>query len=144
MSKHVKLLAVVLLAACAAFSQDSSQPAPAPKQNRMHGDSAEKRLKRMSKRLNLTDEQKEKLRPILADEEKQATAVDADTTLNQQQRHKKMREIRLNSRSQMDSILTPEQKEQMPKMRAGGGGGGRHRQRPAQPTAPNADSNNPQ
>ena len=142
MLKFQLLLVAALLTGLSAFAQDSSQPAPAPQQNRRHGNSAEKRLKRMSKRLKLTDEQKEKLRPVLEEEEKQATAANADTTLSQQQKHKKMREIRLNSRSQMDAILTPEQKEQMPKMRAGGGG--HHRQRPAQTTAPSTDSNNPQ
>lgn len=144
MLKWKLLLVASLLTGLSAVAQDSSQPAAAPQQNRMRGDSAEKRLKRMSKRLNLTDEQKEKIRPILADEEKQTSAVDADTTLTQQQRHKKMREIRMSSRSQMDAILTPEQKEQMPKMRAGGGGGGRHRQHAAQPPAASTDPNNPQ
>jgi protein CpxP len=144
MLKFKMLLVAALLTGLSALAQDSSQPAPAPKQNRMHGDSAEKRLKRMSKRLNLTDEQKEKLRPILEQEEKQATAVDSDSTLSQQQKHKKMHEIRLNSRSQMDGILTTEQKEQMPKMRAGGGGGGRHRQHSGQTSAPSTDSHPPQ
>jgi Spy/CpxP family protein refolding chaperone len=139
----MKLLpGVFFLAACAAFAQDSSQPTPAPQQNRVHHDSAEKRLKRISKRLKLTDEQKEKLRPILEEEEKETAAVSADTTLSQQQRHKKMHEIRLNSRSQMDPILTPEQQAQMPKMHAGGGG--HHRQHSGQTSAPSGDSNTPQ
>ena len=143
MLKFKLLLVAALLTGLSAFAQDSSQPAAAPQQNPRHGNSAEKRLNRMSKRLKLTDEQKEKLRPILADDEKQAAAVDADTTLSQQQKHKKIHEIRRNSRSQMDAILTPEQKEQMPKMHAGGGGG-HHRQHSGQAGTPSTDSNPPQ
>ena len=122
MSKFKILLVAALLTGLSAFAQDSSQPAPAPQQTRKHGDSAEKRLKRMNKRLNLTDEQKEKLLPILEDEEKQASAVDADTMLSQQQKHRKMHEIHRTARSQMDPILTAEQRTQMPTVRAGGGG----------------------
>ncbi len=147
MCKLRMLLVAALLAGLSALAQDSSQPAaaaPAPKQNRTHGDSAEKRLKRMTKRLNLTDEQQEKIRPILQDEEKQASAVDSDSTLTQQQRHKKMRQIHLTSRSQIDPILTAEQKAQMPSMRSGGGGGGRRHQRTAPTGAPSTDSANPQ
>lgn len=76
----------------------------------------------MNKRLKLSDEQKEKLLPILQDEEKQASAVDADSTLSPQQKHRKMHEIHRSARSQMDPILTAEQKAQMPSVRAGGGG----------------------
>ena len=123
MSKFKMLLGAALLTGLSAFAQDSSHPpAPAPQQNRKHGDSAEKRLKRMNKRLNLSDEQKGKLLPILEDEEKQASAADADTTMSQQQKHRKMHEIHRTARSQMDPILTAEQRAQMPSVRAGGGG----------------------
>ena len=142
MSRLVVLFAGVLLAGVA-FAQDSAStaPAPAPKHNRTHGGSAEKRLKRMSKRLNLTDEQKEKLLPIVQDEEKQAAAVDSDSTLNEQQKHKKIREIRVSARSQMDPILTAEQKAQMPSGRSGGGG---RRHHGSSTSAPSTDSTTPQ
>jgi periplasmic protein CpxP/Spy len=144
MSRFVALVAGLLLAGCAAFAQDSAStasaaPTPGPKKNQRHGDSAEKRLKRMSKRLNLTNEQKEKLLPILQDEEKQAAAVESDSTLSEKQKHQKMHQIRLASRSQIDPILTAEQKAQMPNMRSGGGGGHRH-QHPGTNSAPSADS----
>jgi len=143
MSRLVVLFAGVLLAGVA-FAQDSASTAraPAPKHNSSHGGSAEKRLKRMSKRLNLTDEQKEKLLPILQDEEKQAAAVDSDSTLNEQQKHKKIREIRVSARSQMDPILTAEQKAQMPSGRSGGGG--RRHHHGSSTSAPSTDSTTPQ
>ncbi len=131
MSRVGKFLAGVLLAGFVAFAQDSAQTTPAaasPTHNQMHGDRAEQKLKRLSKRLNLTDDQKEKIRPILQDEEKQLTNLDSDTTMTPQQKHRKTREIHMSSRSQMDAILTPEQKEKMPPTRTHAQG--RHRMPP--------------
>lgn len=129
MSKFAKLLAGLLLAGCVSFAQDAATPAPsapASGQDRDRHDSADKRLKRLGKRLSLTDEQKEKAKPILEDEQKQVAALDSDSTLNPQQKRKKIRQIRMSSRSQLDAILTPEQRE---KVKNGQDGGGRHHQR---------------
>ena len=124
MSKFAILVVAGLLASLSAFAQDSSQPAPvapATKHGHMKGDRAEQRLKRLSKKLNLTDDQKEKIRPILQDEEKQLADMEADSTLTPQQKHKKTTEIRRSSRSQLYAVLTPEQKEKLPSARAGAG-----------------------
>ncbi|HWZ82574.1 MAG TPA: hypothetical protein VNW47_08120 [Terriglobales bacterium] len=136
MSKFAILLASALLT-CTAFAQDSAQTPPvtgatsAPAHSKHSGarpDRAEQRLKRLSKKVNLTDDQKEKVRPILQNEEKQTADLDSDTTLTPQQKHKKTREIRMASRSQIDEILTPEQKEMLPNHRTNAGG--HHHQRP--------------
>ncbi len=132
MSKLGKLLiAALLLAGFTAFAQDSSQPAPAtpgPKRHPMAADRAAHRLMRLSKHLNLTDDQKEKLRPILQEEVQQMKGVQGDASTTPQQKRKQMREIRMSSRSQMAAILTPEQKE---KLRSGRGRPeGRHRMGP--------------
>jgi len=139
MSKFRMLLVALLLAGFGAFAQDSSQPAPTtagPK--RLHGDQAEHRLKRLSKRLNLTDDQKEKIRPILQDEEKQLTSLESDNTLTAQQKHRKTREIRMSSRSQMDSILTVEQKAKIQGGRTHVGG--HHRMSPGIANSGSTDS----
>jgi len=139
MSKFRMLLVAVLLAGFGAFAQESSQPAPntaGPKH--LRGDQAEHKLKRLSKRLNLTDDQKEKIRPILQDEEKQLTSVENDSTLTAQQKHKKAREIRMSSKSQMSSILTPEQKEKIQSGRTRGEG--RHRMHPGNASSGTTDS----
>ena len=123
MLKCRMLLIAVLLAGFSALAQDSSQPATTtagPKH--LRGDRAEHKLKRLSKRLNLTDDQKEKLKPILQDEDKQLTALESDSTLSAEQKRRKSREIRMSSKSQMDAILTPEQKEKIPGRRARGEG----------------------
>ena len=99
------------------FAQESNptapSTAPAPRHHHAPPDHADQRLKRLSKRLNLTEDQKEKIRPILQNEEKQMKSLDEDTSLTPQERHKKTREIRMSSRSQMDGILTDEQKQMM-------------------------------
>jgi septal ring factor EnvC (AmiA/AmiB activator) len=119
------LLAALLLAALSAFAQDSSQPASTPPSTSMgsnakHGDQAQHHLKRLSKRLNLTDDQKEKLLPILQDEERQTQSVEADSSLTPQQKHHKAREIHIASRTQMDTILTDEQKQKLAPIRHSG------------------------
>ena len=146
MSKFGILLSGALLTGCFAFAQDSAPAAapPAatpPKHQKAHADSADKRLKRMSKKLKLTDEQKEKIRPILKDEETQVDAAEADSTLDQQQKHKKIRQIHMAARTQVDGLLTSEQKTQMPPPKAGHGGHGRRRGVP--PSTP-TDSGTPQ
>ena len=141
MSKFAILVVVGLMASLSAFAQDSSQPAstaPAPRHGHKQGDRAEQRLKRLSKKLNLTDDQKEKVRPILQDEEKQLTDMEADSTLTAQQKHKKTKEIRRSSRAQLDAILTPEQKEKLPGRKAGAEG--RHHQHAHQAGTPAPDA----
>jgi protein CpxP len=77
---------------------------------RMRPLSVEERLQRMSQRLNLTEDQKGKIRPILENEDKQIKAVRDDTSLSQPDRRAKLREIRQATRQQTNQILTPEQK----------------------------------
>ncbi len=125
MSKFKILVTAALLAAGSAFAQDATQPAPppapatgTPQPKHTYGDRSEQKLKKLSKKLNLTDDQKEKIRPILQDQEKQFTSLKDDTTLTSQDRQKKMRAIRMASKAQMDEILTPEQKEEIQSAKA--------------------------
>jgi Spy/CpxP family protein refolding chaperone len=143
MSKFAILVVVGLLASLSAVAQDSSQPAPtAPTAKHRHkqGDRAEQKLKRLSKKLNLTDDQKEKIKPILQDEEKQLTDMEADSTLSAQQKHNKTKEIRRSSRAQLDAILTPEQKEKLPSRKAGSEGRHHHHAHQAGAPAPDASA----
>ena len=158
MSRSGMFLAGVLLAGLAAFAQDSPQTPPATtappattpappvaitdRHNHMHGDRAEQKLNRLSKKLDLTDDQKEKIRPILQDEEKKLADLESDNALTQHQKHRKTREIRMSSKSQMEAILTPEQKEKLPSARAGRQGRRHAHSGTAYP--PNSDSATPQ
>jgi len=79
-----------------------SQPAPsqtAPSQTAPSGDAAQGRAPAQSDQdndnpLNLTDEQKAKLQPIIADENKQMDAVRSDTSLTTDQKIQKANQIR--------------------------------------------------
>ncbi len=149
MSRFGMLLAGALLTGFAAFAQDSAQTPPAttpqpasPRHSHMRSDRVEQKLKRLSKNLNLTDDQREKIRPILQDEEKHLTSLDSDTVLTEQQKHRKMREIRMSSRSQIEGILTAEQKEKLPSR--GAGAGGRHHPHTSQGSTSNTDQSAPQ
>lgn len=152
MSRCGKLLiAALLLTAFTAFAQDSNPPAtttlaPAPgaKRHQMRADRAEQRLKRLSKRLSLTGDQKDKLRPILHDEDQQMKSVEDDSSMTPQQKHRKTRGIRMSSRSQMDALLTPEQKEKLQSGRPRSEG--RHRMHPgnANPGTTNSDTSEQQ
>lgn len=69
------------------------------------------RLEWLSKELNLSDEQKEKLKPILHDEAKQMRAVHEDSSLTPDQKRDKAKQIRKTFRPQIQAVLTPEQQE---------------------------------
>ena len=99
-------------------------------------------LDHMSKELNLTEDQKTKIQPIMEDTQKQMEAVRSDTSLSQQDRMAKAREIHENAKKQVEPILTAEQREKFEKMQQnhhqhmGGrrrGSKGAAPQQPAQP-----------
>jgi Spy/CpxP family protein refolding chaperone len=75
-----------------------------------HGQHAS-HLEWLSKELNLTDEQKEKVKPILDEQTKQMHAAQEDTSLSQEQKHDKMKQIHQSTHSQINDILTPEQQK---------------------------------
>jgi len=78
---------------------------------------AESRLEEMSKQLNLTDDQRTKLKPILQDEAQQLQAVHNDASLSQDQKKAKAKEIHAASKPQINSVLTPDQQKQWKEMK---------------------------
>lgn len=73
----------------------------------------------LSSKLNLTDDQKAKIQPLMADQQKQVQAIKQDTTLTPEQKQSKIQEVRKATRQQLTSILTPEQQQQMKQMMHG-------------------------
>jgi Spy/CpxP family protein refolding chaperone len=71
--------------------------------------SAQEHLQAMAKELNLTDEQKEKLKPIFTSQMEEVQAVRNDTSLTPPQRRQKMMAIHQKYSPQVNAILTPEQ-----------------------------------
>jgi Spy/CpxP family protein refolding chaperone len=89
---------------------------------------ADQRLQRMTQMLNLTDDQQQKIKPILENESSQMQSLRGDTSLSQEDRMAKMKEIRTNTASQINPILNADQQkkyaEMMSRMGRGRGQGG--------------------
>jgi Spy/CpxP family protein refolding chaperone len=63
--------------------------------------------------LNLTEDQKAKLRPIIMDENQQMEALRNDTTMTQEQKIAKANQIRAEASPKIKAILTPEQLQKL-------------------------------
>jgi len=85
------------------------------------------RLKMMSEALALTDAQKEKIKPIIADEAAALKALRDDTSVTEDARRGKMRDIRQAHAAKIRAVLTPQQQAKFDDIGAkmGGGKGGK-------------------
>jgi periplasmic protein CpxP/Spy len=115
------VLAFSLTTAAQTSSTESKQQAspgksPTDSAGNMHRDRVDERLKWLSQHLNLTEDQKKQLRPILASEFKQMRAVGEDASLTQEQKREKIKQIHEASRPQVQAILTPEQQQKFAQM----------------------------
>ncbi|HEX2662221.1 MAG TPA: hypothetical protein VHM93_05270 [Candidatus Acidoferrum sp.] len=112
------LAILVLSAAGATFAQTSPQASTADKHAQMHqkGESAEQHLQMLSDKLNLTDDQKAKLKPILQDQMQQMKAVREDSSLSEDQKRTKMKSIHESLHDQINAVLTPEQQAKFKQM----------------------------
>ncbi len=84
--------------------------------------------------LNLTDEQKAKLRPILVEENQQLDTLRNDTSMTQEQKVSKANEIRQTASQKIRAILTPEQLQKLADLQQ------KAKQQPNQSKSPGAAS----
>jgi Spy/CpxP family protein refolding chaperone len=70
-------------------------------------------LARLVKALNLTEDQKTKIKPILQEEHTQLKALRADTTLTPEQKKEKMKAIHQDSMAKIRPLLTAEQQQKL-------------------------------
>ncbi len=108
---------------------------------------AEQRLQRMTKQLTLSDDQQQKIKPILENESTQMQSLRADSSLSQQDRMAKMQEIRKNTTEQITPILNADQQQKYSDMmsRQGHGRGAPGQNPPGQnPPASTPPSDGPQ
>ena len=113
---------LVLLALGLTFAQtpQETQAPPSDKQAGMHHHnemSADQHLQMLSEKLNLTDDQKAKLQPILQDNMQQIKTVREDSSLSQEQKHAKLKSIHDSMHEQINAVLTPEQQAKFKQMR---------------------------
>ena len=112
----------LLLSAGTVLAQDAQAP-PANQESGMSGrhhhgmPSADDQLKHLTKRLNLSDDQQTKIKPILEDQQNQMQQLRADNSTSREDRWKKMREIHENSDNQIKSVLNEDQQKKFEEMR---------------------------
>ena len=75
------------------------------------------KLQEISSELNLTDDQKDKIKPVLQDEFKQLKAVKDDASLSPDQKKTKATEIHESTKSQINSFLNPDQQKKLSEIR---------------------------
>jgi len=120
----------------AALAQDT--PPPPPDQNQagpppdgrgrgMRMDPS-RQLERMTRELNLTSDQQEKIKPLLLDRQQKMQALMQNESLSQEDRRAQMRTIMEGSNNSIKATLNDDQKQkfdamQQQRMRRGGPGG---------------------
>lgn len=78
--------------------------------------SVDEHLQMLGQKLNLTDDQKAKIRPILEQHLKDRDAIMKDQSLSPEQRHDKMKASMDAAHAKIDPILNDEQKKELAQM----------------------------
>jgi periplasmic protein CpxP/Spy len=110
------LTAGSLLAWSPARAQDSSTNAPPanPPEHRMQGHG--QNIDMLAKALDLTDDQKAKVQPIILAQRQKMREVFQDSSLSREDRMDKMKAIHEDTAAQLKTILTADQFEKWQKM----------------------------
>jgi protein CpxP len=117
-----------------AFGQDAQDAPPPPPAGQGTGqgtgqgmgrgmghrpmESVDDQIKHLSKKLNLSDDQQAKLKPIFEDQQKQMEQIHNDSSLSREDRFSKMQALRQSSDTQIKGVLNEEQQKSFDKMRA--------------------------
>jgi protein CpxP len=109
--------------AFAGVAQDAQQPREHSGAGQGHGSgegqgmmTPEAMLEHLTKELNLTDDQQAKIKPILEEHLKQMDQARQDTSLPQEDRRAKMKQIHEDMISQARPILNPDQQKKLDEM----------------------------
>lgn len=124
---HVLAVAAMLCISMLAFGQEAQSGQGGGRgQGRGRGEamSPDAQLQHMSETLNLTDDQKTKIKPILEDSSKQKQQLRGDTSLSQEDKRAKMQQIHESTMSQIKPILTSDQQKKLESMHERGGHSG--------------------
>ena len=77
----------------------------------------ESRLKMLTEKLDLTDDQKARLKPILEDESTQMKTLHDDTSLAPEDKRAKMKGLHESSTEKINAVLTPDQQSKWKQMK---------------------------
>jgi len=105
---------------------------PTKSERKAHRQERKERKEKMQKELGLTADQKKQMKALQQDQRKQMKAVKDDSSLTQDQKAAKFKEIHKAGMEKRDSLLTPEQREKLQHLRSEndeneGGEGHHHR-----------------
>jgi Spy/CpxP family protein refolding chaperone len=103
------LAAALAVPGALAQSQTASTPQAAGKEMGMHGGGLEATVQS----LNLTDDQKAKVKDIFADAKTKKQAVTSDASLSEEQKKAKMKELHSSTMAKLNEVLTPEQQTEL-------------------------------
>ena len=112
------LTAASLFTAGTAYGQDTTTNAPSAGASTNTPPRAARGRMDIAKMLDLTDDQKAKVQPILDAQRAKMNDVRQDTSLSPDDMRAKMKEIRDDTTAQLKPILTPEQLDKWQKMQA--------------------------
>ena len=96
-----------------------ASPDTGEKPQHQHMMDPQRMLKRLSAQVNLTDDQKAKILPILQGQADQLKALHDNDSLSDDDKHEQMRAIMQSTRKQIGDLLTPEQKAKLKGMHGG-------------------------
>ena len=132
---HTIAIIVLMMGAAAVYAQMPAEQGGGQQWGHGQPPTAEQRLQRMTKMLNLSSDQQQKIKPILENESSQMESLRADSSLTQQERMAKMQQLRQASSEQIKPILNPEQLQTYSEMMSHQGhrGGPNQNQAPPQP-----------
>lgn len=118
---------VLILTGAGVSQRSSATPVDQPHQTKSgqtrHQEmmTPEAMVEHLSTELNLTEDQKAKIKPMAEDFYKQMNEVHQDSSLSEPERRDKIRQIHENALDQVKTILNPDQREKFDEMMASHG-----------------------
>lgn len=129
----IQLSKIVVLGALICATLGAGSAFAAPRERGQRGGRGGEMGARIAEKLGLTADQKARIQSITEGAKSQAKAIQGDASLSQEQKRARLQELRSSVKSQIEAVLTPEQRAQIAalkeKAQAGRGQGGGRRQR---------------
>jgi Spy/CpxP family protein refolding chaperone len=110
------IVLTVLTTGLLATGQTSQAPQGKSAMDAPTASGTEIHLQKLTEKLNLTDDQEAKLKPLLQDQSRQIKTVRDDASLSREQQQSKIKAIQESFRGQIDSVLTSEQQTKLKQM----------------------------
>jgi periplasmic protein CpxP/Spy len=99
-------------------AQSTTNAKPSKAERKAHRKERKERKEKMQKELGLTADQKKQMKALQQDQRNQMKAVKNDSSLSQEQKAAKFKEIHKAGMEKRDALLTPEQREKLQHLRS--------------------------